>query len=419
MKLEDLKGAYPPVSEEGHALFLRTLNGLKEEEPMKRKLTLSLALAIALILALMATGIALVATYSVKDHLNPKFADQVTEIGDTYENNWLKLSLNDAISDGSRMSVALNLAHKTGAGEVYVFPVITAESEGQKLDVDLESGFEFFDGAWLPEKTENPAGPGNHTADFYIMEDVLPGAKGDITWTLTFHVLKPNWPLEVDPYSVKGYFESDKIAHEEYEQLFRDAYKNKRILLTYGDATVEYCAYLPTPEGMDQDKFLWMPEWERLVISGAFDEVDRFSRSFTTKKAERAEAQTTDNVYSFPEYDLTVTNLVATRMNMDATFSIILKKADLLSEGKRLFFDARAGGTTIQYSGLSSGMPNETKDGNYAFSGVFDMTSLDALPDEITFVPYIRKIIPTTPGENPIMEYTYLEANAFTVKLGQ
>ena len=84
MKLDDLKRAYPPVSEVGHAQFMRTLNGLKEEEPMKKRLTLSLALAILLVLALMATGIALVATFSVKDSLDPKFADQVTEIGGSY-----------------------------------------------------------------------------------------------------------------------------------------------------------------------------------------------------------------------------------------------------------------------------------------------------------------------------------------------
>ncbi len=419
MKLDDLKRAYPPVSEMGHAQFVRTLNGLKEEEPMKKRLTLSLALAIVLILALAASAVAIVARYSVKDSLDPKFADQVTEINDNYENDWLKLSLNDAISDGSRMTVALSMAHKAGADEVYVFPIITAQSEGQKLDVDLESGFEFFDGAWLPEKVENPAGPGNYAADFYIMEDVLPGAQGDITWTLTFHVLKPNWPLEVDQYSTKGYYESDKIKHEDYEQLFRDAYKNKKILLTYNDATVEYSAYLPAPEGISQDEFHRMREWERLVRSGAFDEVDRFSRSFTTQKADRADAEAADKVYHFPEYDLTIKSLVATRMNMDVTFSLDMKKADLLGEDERLYFEARVNGTKIQYSALSSGKPDETEDGKYSFMGIYDMKPLDAMPNEITFVPYIQKLTPTTPGENPIIEDTYLADNAFTVKLGQ
>ncbi len=419
MKLDDLKRAYPPVSEMGHTQFVRTLNGLKEEEPVKKKVTLSLALAVVLILALMATGIALVATYSVKDSLDPKFADQVTEINDSYENDWLKLSLNDAISDGSRMTVALNLAHKAGADEVYVFPIITAESQGKKLDVDLESGFEFFDGAWLPEKVENPAGPGNYSADFFVMEDVLPGAQGDITWTLTFHVLKPNWPLEVDQHSVKGYFDNGKIAHEDYEQLFRDAYKNKKILLTYNDATVEYSAYLPVPEGLSKNEFLMMREWERLVRSGAFDEVDRFSHSFTTQKADRADAESAENVYSFPEYDLSVQSLVATRMNMDVTFGLQMKKADLLGEDERLYFEARVNGTKIQYSGLSAGKPDETEDGSHNFMGIYDMKSLDAMPDAITFVPYIQKVTPTTPGENPLIEDTYLEDNAFTVKLGQ
>ncbi len=419
MKLSDLKRAYPPVSEAGHAQFLRTLNQLEEEAPVKKKITLSLALAFVLILALAASAVALISKYSVKDHLDPKFAGQVTKIGEEYENDWMKLSVNDAISDGSRMSVALNLAHKEGADEVYVFPIISAESEGAKLDVDLESGFEFFDGAWLPEKTENPEGPGNYSADFYIMEDRLPGAKGDIAWTLTFHVLKPNWPLEVDQYSTKGYYERDKIAHEDYEQLFRDAYKNKKILLTYNDATVEYSAYLPAPEGVSEDDFLMMREWERLVRSGAFDEVDRFSRSFTTKKAERANAQGDDKVYSFPEYDLTVKNLAATRMNMDVSFGITMKKADLLGKDEWLYFEARAGESKIQPAGYGAGKPDETEDGAYRFGGTYDMKPLDAMPDEITFVPYIQKMTPTAPGQNPVTENRYLEDNAFSVKLGQ
>ena len=41
------------------------------------------------------------------------------------------------------------------------------------------------------------------------------------------------------------------------------------------------------------------------------------------------------------------------------------------------------------------------------------------LPDEITFVPYIRKTIPTAPGQNPNFETTYQPENSFTVKVGQ
>ena len=117
MKLSDLKRAYPPVSEAGHAQFLRALNQLEEEPPVKKKITLSLVLAFVLILALAASAVALISKYSVKDHLDPKFAGQVTKIGEEYENDWMRLSVNDAISDGSRMSVALNLAHKEGADE--------------------------------------------------------------------------------------------------------------------------------------------------------------------------------------------------------------------------------------------------------------------------------------------------------------
>jgi len=229
MKLDDLKKNYPPVSAAGHAQFMRTLANLKEEEPVKKKLSLSLALALVLILALAATAIALVTSYSVKDHIDPKFIDQITQIDQSYENDYLSLSINDALADAKSLFVAMNMTHKPGAPEVYVFPFVTAESQGKALDVDIESGFDFYDGAWLPERAPSSEGPGNYSLDMAIMEDRMPGAQDDITWTLTFHVLKPNWPIETDQYSARGYYEGEgKIAHEDYEQLFRDATRTKK-----------------------------------------------------------------------------------------------------------------------------------------------------------------------------------------------
>lgn len=418
MKLSDLKRAYPPVSEQGHTRFLRALDQLEEGEKMKKKMRWSLTMALVLVLMLAVTAAAVVAKYSVQKYIDPKFADQVTQIGEEYENEWMKLSINDAISDNMRMSFAMNMAHREGAAEVYVFPVITAESQGQALDVDIESGFELFDGVWLPEKVENPAGEGNYAADLFIMDDVLPAPQGDITWMLTFHVLRPNWPIELDPYSLKGYYESDRIDHEAYEQTFRDAYRDKKILLTYGDATVEYSAYLPVPSGMDGDEFLRMRQWEKLVRSGAFDEVDSFSRSFTTKKARRLEATEDEQskIRNFSQYDLSVKRLSVTGMSMQAEFSIAVRDQDFPGEGKRIGFEAWADGKKLPSTSQSSGIG---EDGTLGFAAGYDMTPTDRVPGEVLFIPYIESHIPQGTGENPLIEVERREAEAFTVRVGE
>ena len=419
MKLDDLKKNYPPVSAAGHAQFMRTLANLKEEEPVKKKLSLSLALALVLILALAATAIALVTSYSVKDHIDPKFIDQVTQIDQSYENDYLSLSINDALADAKSLFVAMNMTHKPGAPEVYVFPFVTAESQGKALDVDIESGFDFYDGAWLPERAPSSEGPGNYSLDMAIMEDRMPGAQDDITWTLTFHVLKPNWPIETDQYSARGYYEGEgKIAHEDYEQLFRDAYKNKKILLTYNDTTVEYSAYLPLPEGLTEEEHLHMRMWERLVVSGAFSEVDRFSRSFTTKKGERKDALEQTASYDFKDYTLTVDQVSLTPIQMEARFTITAKRPDVLAQDEVLYFEARGEDGAITATGFSFGSFGGSAD-PMGFIGSYDTKPLKTLPDEVTFVPYIRKTLPQGPGKNALFETSYQEENAFTVKVGQ
>lgn len=420
MKLDDLKKNYPPVSAAGHAQFMRTLANLKEEEPVKKKLSLSLALALVLILALAATGIALVTRFSVTDHIDPKFADKVTQIDQKYENDYLTLSINDALADAKSLFVAMNMAHKPGADEVYVFPFVTAESQGKKLDVDIESGYEFYDGAWLPERVPSYPAPGSYSLDLAIMEDRMPGAQDDITWTITFHVLKPNWPVEVDEYTSKGYFDRDLISEEDHKKLFIEAYKNKKILLTYNDTTVEYDAYLPVPEGLTQEEHLYMRMWERLVRSGAFSEVDRFSRSFTTKKGERKDNLEQTATHDFKDYTLTVDQVSLTPMQMEARFTITAKGPDVLGKDEILYFEARGNDGIIisTGSGFSFGKYGNSTD-PMEFIGLYDTKPLDKLPDEITFVSYIRKTIPQGPGKNALFENTRQEENTFTVKVGQ
>lgn len=284
MNQSDLKQAYPPLSQEGKQRYLRTLNSLPESAAPQKRLRVSLAFVFVVSLLLTFTAIAVSNLFSVKDRIDPRFVDQVTEIGDTYQNKWLDLSVTDAYSNGKSLTLALSMNHRKDAQEVYVFPVLTAASLGEPLDVDVESGFDFFDGVWLPERMQNYNGTGNHLVDAAILEDILPPAKGDIEWTLTFHVLRTDWPVKVDEHTVTGHVSDDGISHEDYMAQFLQAYHNNTVLLSYGDTTVEYSAVLPKPADVDQEAWDITRTWERLVRSGAFTEVDRFSRSFVTEQ---------------------------------------------------------------------------------------------------------------------------------------
>jgi hypothetical protein len=281
MTISDLKNAYPPLPAEGQARVTRTLASLPDHAPPRRRVRLAMVPALVIVL-LAGTAVAFNALFSVKDRIDPRFVSQVTEISDRHSNQWLDLHITDAWSDSKRLTLALTMTHKPGAQEVYVFPMLTARSLGQKLDVDIENGFELMDGEWLPARSENWYGPGNHLIDATIMEDILPPAQGDIEWTLTFHVLRTDWDIQIDQHTAKGSFDRNGISHVDFIKQFEEAYRNQVVLLTYGDTTVEYSAMLPTPRGMDEETWDITPTWERLVRSGAFAEVDRFSRSFVT-----------------------------------------------------------------------------------------------------------------------------------------
>ena len=155
MKLDDLKRAYPPLSADRRDAIVRAAHTVEEEQPVKKRMSMGLALAIALTLLMAGTAVALVMGRSVREYLPPKFADRVIDIHDEYENQWFRVRINDAIFDGVRMTFALNMEGKADrADEVFVWPVISAATaSGKQLKVDFESGYEFFDGVWMPERS--------------------------------------------------------------------------------------------------------------------------------------------------------------------------------------------------------------------------------------------------------------------------
>ncbi len=424
MKLSELKSAYPPVPADIRQNLVRTAHTLQEDRPMKKKPTFVLAFVLVL---LAATAAAVTLRYSVEKAVPPKYADKITTIDQHYENQWYTLDINDAVSDGMRMVLAMHFEPKAGADPVLIFPRLEARAGDTKLYPDPESGYEYLDGFWMPEMTEGPAGPGNAMLDMVLLEEDVPdqaAIKEDITWTLTLHTLKPRWPLEHDTYTSKGYFESGGLTEEEHSQLFRDAYKNEKILLTYGDNTLEYSWYLPVPEGMSEEEYMLKRDWERLVLSGSFEEVDRSQCEFSTKgNAELKQAQP-GQIAPMEGFDVQVQSVQVGFLG--CAYDLLLLHPEGTSDWKEsrtppLYFEVRAGDTRLNaggYSFDSSGaslpQPNAQQ-----MRGNFSIEGLDKIPDEITFVPFTiaegEEYLKLNAEEG--QQRFYQEDKAFTVKL--
>lgn len=391
MNIHDIKNAYPPVPEHIRQSLALTAGRLKEEEPVKKRLSLTLAAAVVLAL-LGASAVALSIRNSVAPAYPKKYEPKIVTIDRHYENDYFTLDINDAASDGVRMEMAMDIRPKQGAGSVYVFPRLSAAAKGEKLECDIESCYDAYDGIWVPERRENPAGPGRIFLDAALMTGeemsaTFKYAKEDVKWTLTMHVLKPNWPVEEDEYTKEGFYDEQKIGHEEFMKLFEEAYKNKKILLTYGDTTVEYSASLPVPEGMTQGEYMMVPEYDRLVQSGAFSEVETLTFEFSTPgNKDTAEAE------QLPVLELNGIKMALTKLTMtdlSGEFAADVTYADGGAEAhprQTLFLEVRSDGQALPETSSSFGPSDDGKTQSYALG--FSTGHLKELPKELTLVPY-------------------------------
>lgn len=278
------------VSRGRQAAILR--RALQRERSVPRKPLVTLALAIAL-MALAAAGLAValrfgVISYNRGQRDNAAFKAHILTVNQAYETDDFSLTVNEAVFDGMSLSFTMNILPKAGGGPVYIHPRVLAQCDGQPLLTDPESCLgDFFSGFWVPER--DPLGPdGNYGADYVILQEDGDGvaeratANHPVTWTLSFDVIKPNWPVEANETELNG---EDDPPLADYMALFSSAYANRRILLAGGYSLVEYAAALPVPQGVARKEWVSTRLSKQLVRSGAFSRVDTLEISFTTAEA--------------------------------------------------------------------------------------------------------------------------------------
>ena len=407
----------------------------EEEQPVKRKISVSLALAVALLLLTMAAGVA-ATTYGVLDFNgtqkdNPEYTRHILQIDQSLTNDYFTMTINEAVFDSISLSMTMEIQPVPGAEPVYVRPRITAECGGETLVTDIESctGGDFWSGFWLPQD-EEWGNDGHYGVDCAVITDDEEHTTYDtqnepVTWTVTFDVIKPEWPVETVDNQLYDDMDQSEEDFRAYEQAHKDAYENHIILLSvYGDL-VGFDAGLPVPDGMTEEEWWDTPLDERLVRSGAFSRVDVLTASFTTDGVSALTAELPLTV-DLGEVEATLTELVASFARADYKFTVHKKDGsaaeDYLSDVGMWEFAVLSPTGSVHPMTTGGGcISEESEDTNFAAS-----VTLTAPTDELIFVPVFVPYSQSHTGEEtdagdvmragkPLTQEQ--EQMAFTVKL--
>lgn len=415
----------------------------EEQQPVKKKISVSLAFALALLLALAASACAAAVHYGVLDFNsdqanNAAFIEHIVSIGQTYESEYFTLTVNEAVFDGAFFSMTMDIVPVEGAPSVYVKPIITAQAGDTQLDMDIEgcTGGDFWSGFWVPQDPEWGNG-GHYGVDCVsLIEEgdtlVTNSTEDAVTWTVSFDVIRPEWPISVTSARVQADdVEDDDSAaalFEDYMQTFRDGYANEQIVLSPYYDLVEFVAVLPAPEGMSHEEWISLPLSEQLVRSGAFSRVDTLICNFTTDETRVHTVET--QTFDLGDYEVTLERLSVTFSRADYTLSMRKKpghgksfREEMLESGFESFEFAvlSSAGPTSFLATSASINDNDESDLSVSFSGT---VSLSAPTDTLTFVAIWDEDAPKR-GSSPAYEIMHeqkpltdaQEAMSFTVTL--
>lgn len=373
------------------------LDKTRGEEPMKRKISAGVVLAIALLLAMAAIGVAATRFGALEFNRdqaeNEVYAAHILAVDETYENEYLTMTLNDAVFDGVSLSVTMDISGKEGAQPVFVQPILTASANGRTLIADPEAcRGSFFVGFWIGGPYEETGVEGQYGADYAIItEDETSGVtydpqKDPVTWSLSFAILRPAYPTEEAGLRLPDGGDAENRDFETYTQQFAQAYAQKRILLADG-SPMDYMAILPRPEDMEDEAWWRMPMADKLVSCGAFALVDSPAFEFTTQETD-VKTLSAPKTFDLGDTEVTVTKLTLSFSRCDYELDVSKKPGagksavQLYADGEEQWlFAVLADGCQTAPQATSVGME---EDGRVHYSG---SVSLDGKTDSVTFVP--------------------------------
>ncbi len=394
MKQEQLKKAYTPVPEDFHQALYAAAHSVKEERKVKH--TVRAVLIVVLITALLCgTAVALNNMSSVRNTWGgpaktEEFLNHVTDLNQTYENEFIKLTLTDAVYDGLEFRMAMNLESRDEGKPVYLYPKITATSNGQALEYDVEGMTgDFLSGFLYPNLNEGDTAAGQYGFSGVLLDEAIPG--NEVVWTFTMKVLKPNWPIS-------DYTDlpqtSDGMTAEAYLEPFYKAYDQQRILTSWGDCLVEFgCA---AEQGVDFGDREYVRLEEALVECGAFSLIDTIVYTFTTPVPESFKPKAVQGkTVTFDDFTLQIENIDIAFMRLDYLMTLIPAKPEteeILRRGAMQtafpinFALVDEEGNPL-YTGSTGGSSKELGDGTWGLELHGSLTIDGQLPQKLIFAP--------------------------------
>ena len=372
----------------------------EEEQPVKRKLSVSLAVALVLTL-LAATACAVVIRFGALDYNaqlaeNPEYARHILTLDETYDHEAFTMTLNDAVFDGSALSLTMNITPKEGAEPVFIYPIITASVGGKELEVDVEGGTggNFLSGFWVPSKDPYTRTDGAYGVDCAIMRSEYDAAnpyaptEESVTWNVSFDVLKPLLPVEQDQTILYG--DDTDESMEDYMVRFSDAYAQGRILLTSAGDLWEYLSIVPIPEGVDEETWYSARLNEQLVMAGLFQRQEQLIASFTTDGTELLTLDG-ENIFRFGDYEVVFHDLTASFSRVNYSFTLhkltggTTAAQDYMDKGLMWSFAVLPPDSgSISMHSSSAGVNETSMNGDLLYTGSLGLT---APATELTFVP--------------------------------
>ena len=372
------------------------------EQKVKRRISVGVVLALAMLLAMTAIGVAAtrfgMLDFNWRQKENAEYVEHILTLDEAYENDYVSITVTDAVFDGVQLSIAMEMQPKPGCGDgVYVYPEMTAMVNGEPLPVDIEGcRGDFYSGLWSPERDQGMFDfAGEYGADYVILGDteesgfVYEPQTDEVEWTLSLFILRPLYQIEQLEFGL-----TEEIEYDAYMKLFTDAYKEDTILLTFEGSPVEYVYAVGAPEGMDRIAWQRMPLPDKMISMGAFERVDRVEISFTTENTDVIRI-TGDQIYDLGEYEAELIGLSVTFGRMDYEIHVRKKDETVKTAGQeaadgelQLDFVVLTQGCQAQ-PGMEGAHPLGGNDVNpdpvVRFIGSYE---LYGKPDTVTFVAY-------------------------------
>lgn len=348
-----------------HQAFLTAASAGKEKK-MKKKLRFAPVLAILLLIALCSAAYALVSGYSVKDYEaggNPteEFLTHRIDIHERYENDVIALTVNDAVFDGARIALAMDIAHKNVP--IYIRPKLTAEADGVSYAVDVEGfrGGDFMTGFLYLNPFDAQTDEDGFGFDGVLWnEEDAPLPVGDVTWTLTIKLYRPLFEFAQDD----TVFVGDENEWKEYAEKACAAYREKKLLVRADDNLAEYQSAIQPATGIDEETYWSLDFADALVEAGVMEKVDELVCRFTTGGKEDAHKESlTGRRFELNDVSVVIDSVNATFLNQEVVMHYDFGRKMTLDELNEIretlpdswnLYDQE--GRRIQVSAFSSGI---------------------------------------------------------------